>query len=344
MKSNIENFIDYPNIQSTDDYFKSSKNTLRKLIDEQSLHEHRALKCIIEIGKTLSELQDYKKRIKSSKADELWTDLLNEVELSPSTVTKYIKISTHPILSDKRFIGRIPVSVFSLYELTKLEPVTLQLLIESNEISATSGRSVIESLSKPVVTSKKSSSKQVPLMSLSIPEKDWIKNYKNFEPELLNLLKKLGISYEFSFALNSLDKSEVTRMKKVQKFVFQQSKVFFNQTVKNYIDQQCRHKNLCPPQTPFKKKMKLLKFGVDEVTTEGCIDISEVSVRLIDLGLVDQMEWNKRYMDWMDQGLTKFRSKLPESTHDLTHEDSSYAIDEFFTPVKKRKDFSGFKV
>ena len=129
MKSNLESFINSQNIQSSDDYFQSSKKSLRKLITEQSLHEHRALKCIIEIGKTLSELQDYKKRIKSSKVDGLWTDLLNEVKLSPSTVTKYVKISTHPILSHKRFISRIPASVFSLYELTKIEPVILQLLI-----------------------------------------------------------------------------------------------------------------------------------------------------------------------------------------------------------------------
>ena len=126
-------------------------------------------------------------------------------------------------------------------------------------------------------------------MSLSIPENDWIKNYKNFEPRLLNLLDELGISYEFSPALSSLDTSEITRMKKVEKFVFQQSKVFFNQVVKEYIDHKCKEMNLCPSKTPFKKKIKLLKFGVDEVTTEGCIHISEVSVRLIDLGLLDQM-------------------------------------------------------
>lgn len=96
MKSNLNRFIENGEIQSSVDYFKSSKKSLHKLIDEQSVHEHRALKCIIEIGKTLSALQDYKRRIKSPKVDGLWTDLLKEVGISPATVTKYIKYPVTP--------------------------------------------------------------------------------------------------------------------------------------------------------------------------------------------------------------------------------------------------------
>jgi hypothetical protein len=42
----------------------------------------------------------------------------------------------------------------------------------------------------------------------------------------------------------------------------------------------------------------------------------------------------------MEEGFTKFPSKLPESIH----EDSPNDIGDFFTPVKKRKKFDGFKV
>ncbi len=343
-KSNLTVFVADKDIESPLDYFDSSKQGLKKLLRAKSEHEKNALLCIIEIGKKLSELQDYQKRVKSSKVDGLWNNLLQEVELSPATVTKYIKISNHPLLTDRRFLGRIPASVFSLYELTKLEPITLQLLIESNEINATSGRSVIASLSKPQSKSKKSSSKKVSLMTLSIPEKDWIKCYKNLEPQLLNTLDSMGLSYDFTTDVRSLENSEITRMKKIEKFVFQKSKVFFNQVVKSHIDQKCLEMHLCPPKTPFKKKMKLLKFGVDEVTTEGCIDTQEVSVRLIGLGLIEEEKWNQLQMEWMSQGFTKFPSRLPDVTEDTGLLDQTEAAKKNFTPVKMKRDFSDFKI
>ncbi len=343
-KSNLTVFVADKDIESPLDYFDSSKQGLKKLLRAKSEHEKNTLLCIIEIGKKLSELQDYQKRVKSSKVDGLWNNLLQEVELSPATVTKYIKISNHPLLTDMRFLGRIPASVFSLYELTKLEPITLQLLIESNEINATSGRSVIASLSKPQSKSKKSSSKKVSLMTLSIPEKDWIKCYKNLEPQLLNTLDSMGLSYDFTTDVRSLENSEITRMKKIEKFVFQKSKVFFNQVVKSHIDQKCLEMHLCPPKTPFKKKMKLLKFGVDEVTTEGCIDTQEVSVRLIGLGLIEEEKWNQLQMEWMSQGFTKFPSRLPDVTEDTGLLDQTEAAKIIFTPVKMKRDFSDLKI
>ena len=165
-RSNLTSFFSDTNIQSAKEYFDVSKISIKKLILEQTVHEHRALRCIIEIGKTLSELQQYKNRIKSEKIDDLWIGLIKEISLSPSTVTKYIKISENPIITDKRFFSQIPPSVYSLYELSKLDPIALQLLIESDEVTATSGRSTINSITSTVKSSQTKLKNQVPLVTL----------------------------------------------------------------------------------------------------------------------------------------------------------------------------------
>ena len=345
-RNNLTEFIDGNYIQSPSDYFATSKQIIRKLIDAQIKHEQRALSCIIDIGKTLSELYDYKKRSQSPRIDKMWNDLVLEFQYSPSTVTKYIKISKNPVLSDERFKNRIPSSVYSLYELSKIEPIALQLLIESNEVTNTSGRTDIVSLTTPPAIKKKSKI-QISIMSLSIDKKDWIASYKSFEDELIEFLTNKDISYSLSSQVKSLDKSELVRSKKIDNYIYKQSKVHFNKVVKNYIDNACRTKNLCSPKTPFKKKMRLLKFGIDEVTTEGCADINEVAERLLYLGIQEESIWNEHLIKWTIDAFTKFPSKIPDSVHSNTTEEFDDLVRQHkngnFTPVKKKHDFSKFK-
>jgi hypothetical protein len=346
-KSNLTEFIDSNYIQSPSDYFDTSKQNIRKLIQAQTVHEQRALRCIIEIGKTLSDLYDYKKRSQSPRIDKMWNDLVAEFQYSPATVTKYIKISNNPVLSDERFKNRIPSSVFSLYELSKIEPIALQLLIESNEVTSTSGRTDIVALTTPPKT-KKRSTIQIPIMSLSIDKKDWITTYKSFEDDLIEFLTIKDISYSFSSQVKSLDKSEVARSKKIENYIFQQSKAHFNKVVKNHIDNTCRTNNLCSPKTPLKKKMQLLKFGIDEVTTEGCITTAEIEERFLPLGFQEESIWNEHLMKWTADAFEKFPSQIPESVHSNTTEEFDVFVRQHkghnFTPVKKKRDFSKLKV
>jgi len=346
-KSNLTEFIDGNYIQSPSDYFATSKQNIRKLIQAQTVHEHRALRCIIEIGKTLSDLYDYKKRSQSAHIDKMWNDLVAEFQYSPATVTKYIKISNNPVLSDERFKNRIPSSVYSLYELSKIEPIALQLLIESNEVTSTSGRTDIVALTTPPKI-KKQSKIQIPIMTLSIDKKDWISSYKLFEDDLIELLTNKDISFSLSSQVKSLDKSEVTRSKKIKNYIYKQSKAHFNKVVKNHIDSTCRTRNLCSPKTPFKKKMKLLKFGIDEVTTEGCISTAEIEERFLPLGFQEETIWNEHLMKWTADAFEKFPSRIPESVHSNTTEEFEDLVRQHksrnFTPVKKIRDFSKFKV
>ena len=346
-KSNLTQFVDGNYIQSPSDYFDSSKQNIRKLIQAQTVHEKRALRCIIEIGKTLSDLYDYKKRSQSTRIDKMWNDLVAEFQYSPSTVTKYIKISKNPVLADEKFKNRIPSSVYSLYELSKIEPIALQLLIESNEVTSTSGRTEIVALTTPPKI-KKQTKIQIPIMSLSIDEKDWISSYKSFEDDLIEFLKSKEISYSLSSQVKSLEKSEISRGKRVDKYIFIQAKSHFNLVVKNYIDNACRVNNLCPPKTPFKKKMKLLKFGIDEVTTEGCLHTNEVAERFLSLGIQEESIWNKHLMQWTADAFEKFPSQIPESVLSNTTEEFDDFVRHYksqnFTPVKRERDFSKLKV
>jgi len=346
-KNNLTQFFDGNNILSSSDYFASSKQIIKKLIHAQSVYEHRAIKCVIEIGNTLSDLYEYKKRSQSTKIDKMWDELVAEFQYSPATITKYIKISKNPILADERFQTRIPYSVYSLYELSKIEPIALQLLIESNEVTSSSGRTDIVALTNSP-KNKKTSKIQIPIMSLSIDKKDWISSYKSFEDELVNLLIRNNISYSLSSQVKSLDKSEVTRSKKIERYIFQQSKAHFKEVVKSQIDNACRTKNLCSPKTPFKKKMKLLKYGVDEVTTDSCIAVNEVKDRLLQLDFEEESSWGKLMMKWYFEAIEKFPSRIPEPVETTTAEEFSHFVrqqkNQNFTPVKDKRDFSKLKV
>jgi len=291
-------------------------------------------------------LYEYKKRSQSTKIDKMWNELVAEFQYSPATVTKYIKISKNPILADERFQTRIPYSVYSLYELSKIEPIALQLLIESNEVTSSSGRTDIVALTN-LPKNKKTSKIQIPILSLSIDKKDWISSYKSFEDELINLLIRNRVSYSLSSQVKSLDKSEVTRSKKIEKYIFQQSKAHFNKVVKSHIDKACRTKNLCSPKTPFKKKMELLKYGVDEVTTDSCITVNEVEDRLLRLDFEEESSWGKLMMKWYLEAFEKFPSRIPEPVQTTTGEEldgfARQQKNQNFTPVKNKRDFSKFK-
>ena len=346
-KSNLTEFFDGNYIQSPSDYFDTSKQNIRKLIQALTVHEQRALRCIIEIGKTLSDLYDYKKRNHSPRIDKMWNDLVAEFQYSPATVTKYIKISKNPVLAYEKFKNRIPSSVYSLYELSKIEPIALQLLIESNEITSTSGRTDIDALTtSPKI--KKKSKIQIPIMTLSIDKKDWITSYKLFEEDLIEFLNSKEISYSLSSQVKSLDKSEFSRSKKIENYIFRQSKAHFNIVVKKYIDNTCKTNNLCSPKTPFKKKMKLLKFGIDEVTTEGCISTAEIEERFLPLGFQEESIWNEHLMKWTADAFQKFPSRIPESVQSNTTKEFYDFVRHYksqnFTPVKKERDFSKLKV
>ena len=100
--------------------------------------------------------------------------------------------------------------------------------------------------------------------------------------------------------------------------------------------------------TQFKKKIKLLKFGVDEVTTEGCITTREIEERFLALGLQEESIWNGLQISWATDAFEKYPSKIPESidtTNPAQLEDLRKQYESRnFTPVKKKYDFTGFKV
>ena len=346
-KNNLTQFFDGDNILSSSDYFASSKQIIKKLIHAQSVYEHRAIRCVIEIGNTLSDLYEYKKRSQSTKIDKMWDELVAEFQYSPATITKYIKISKNPILADEKFQTRIPYSVYSLYELSKIEPIALQLLIESNEVTSSSGRTDIVALTN-LPKNKKTSKIQTPIMSLSIDKKDWISSYKSFEDELIDLLIKNKISYSLSSQVKSLDKSEVTRSKKIERYIFQQSKAHFKEVVKSHIDNACRTKNLCSPKTPFKKKMKLLNYEVDEVTIVDCANADEVGDRFLQLGIEEESIWSEQLMKWHIEAFEKYPSRILEPVPTTTAEELDGFVrqqkNQNFTPVKDKRDFSKLKV
>jgi hypothetical protein len=93
--------------------------------------------------------------------------------------------------------------------------------------------------------------------------------------------------------------------------------------------------------------MKLLKYGVDEVTTAGCITVNEVEDRLLRLDFEEESSWGKLMMKWYFEAFEKFPSRIPEPVQTTTADEfDSFAIqqrNQNFTPVKNKRDFSKFK-
>ncbi len=342
-KKSLTNFLQVDAIQSSEDFFHTSKQKIQSYLKAQSIHEHRALACIIAIGDQLSQLQEYKRKFNTNKVEKLWNNLIGEFDFSASTISKYIKISQNPVLSDRRYVRKIPPSIYSLYELTKLDPNELINLIECGDIDVNSGRSTIERLTR-VKAKKKNQDATVPLMTLRISTSNWIAKFKKIESELLEFLDSQGILYQESREVLRLQLSEKSRLKKIEMYALQRAKKYFQNSVRRYVDDVCSKRNLCSPKTSLKNKFVLLKFQPEEITVGDCVDVSEVQSRLVNLGLITNSEWGKIYLQWIGEAMEKFPSKIPATESGNDSYPDSGQIERIFTPVKKNRDFSSLKV
>ena len=93
--------------------------------------------------------------------------------------------------------------------------------------------------------------------------------------------------------------------------------------------------------------MKLLKYGVDEVTTDSCITVNEVEDRLLRLDFEEESSWGKLMMKWYFEAFEKFPSRIPEPVQTTTAGELDGFVrkqkNQNFTPVKDKRDFSKLK-
>ena len=93
--------------------------------------------------------------------------------------------------------------------------------------------------------------------------------------------------------------------------------------------------------------MKLLKYGVDEVTTAGCITAGEVEDRFLWLDIQEKSIRSEHLIKWHIEAFENFPSRKPEPVQTNTADEFDDFVrqqkNQNFTPVKNKRDFSKLK-
>jgi len=124
-----------------DDYGAKIQQKHEQQLNAQGI----AVGSIIAIGKLLKEARDYKDSLNVKNKSKLWSNFENGLTFSKGHISKYIKISENPVLSNKVHQSKLPPSVFTLYELTHHDQETLVHGIQSGAITANLSRSDVAS-------------------------------------------------------------------------------------------------------------------------------------------------------------------------------------------------------
>lgn len=299
--------------------------------------------AIVEIGKLCIEAREYKDRLNIKNKEKLWKEFSENLPVSKSSISKYISVAEHPYIRLKKNHKFLPPSVYSLYELSKIQSKKLETLVNKNKINPDIGRSnlnlLLGSNSKPIQI--KQVSNDIELMTLKIKEKNWENKFELFQDELINFLNEKEISFEFGTELKRRERTEDVYYRNIQKQITLGMKKYFKERLIVFVDSSLNGKNLGNVRS-LSKKLKLLKIGEDEVDYKNNLDQDELKDQFISVGLGTEDEWNEH----LSSVIGESHEKYPPPLHLLKQKDQIFD-DDIFQPFKKsnkKRNFDGFKV
>lgn len=349
VKMNIE-------LLSYQDVFNDYGAKIQQKHEQQINAQGIAVGSIIAIGKLLKEARDYKDSLNIKNKSKLWSKFEDGLSFSKGNISKYIKISENPVLSNKVYQSKLPPSVFTLYELTHHDQETLVHGIQSGAITANLSRSEVASAKTKKLVTPSSMASQVELGRLSITKDHWVKNYHSFKSELDGLLAKYNVTMVEASAPRKMAQDADRYYKTITKVTFREAKKFYLREVNTFLDSKLQERNLLKSygKASLKKKSTVVGFHIDEIDPSTCIDIDEIKQMYLSHGLDGETAWNASYSDWfalaMDEA-SKYEYALTRcgAEDDFQHVEnviaktSKYKV-QSFTPVKKTDKFAGFKV
>lgn len=302
------------------------------------------VRSIIEIGKLLDEARQYRDSLNHNEGQKLWASFERRLGFSPANVSKYIAIARHPILKLKKYGRHLPPSVFSLYELSKLDALDLQALLKQKTVTPTLGRSDIIRLSKAKKTPKKS--KQIELFRICVDEGDLIAAYEQKYTLVADILKKLDIDFQDAPQVARLKRAQTNYNKKIEQFLLKSAKNFLKQSYKRYVEHQGIALNAWNSRSKLSYMAKLKKIGIrqDEISTEFCTSTDEIKDIYIN-GPFDGIDaWHREYMGWYHAAQEAVR--MPKILQSRETPVESVELEPLVTFGKKRRtvDFTGVKI
>jgi hypothetical protein len=270
------------------------------------------------------------------------------------SVTRYIKIAEHPIINDKEYHQHLPSSVYSLYEISAIEPKQMLRMIKAGSVYTEMGRSEISAL-KQTPTPKIIQSDKIDLLHIKIPKNLLQGDYFSILNEVTKFLESKGIDFEYGKEIAKADAEEQKIHRRIEKFVFNKAKIYFDQSIKKVIEQKGRESNLWKISSRLSLKVKAQKVGYhfDEVSTSEVSSIEDLTAMYRVVEWEDEMSWENRIANWYADGFEKYGGKLDHLNtvnqfSKLRHPSGSDTFLDYpkqskkknFTPVK----FKDFKV
>jgi hypothetical protein len=325
------------------DVLKQYSQKISVAYQKQQFASQAILQSIIEIGELLTEARNYKDSLVLKHKDRLWESFQKNLQFSPSSVAKYISIANNKFIKTKKNHKYLPSSVYSLYEISKLDSLKLNQLVESGKLTSTIGRSDV----KQLLIGKKSTSKlskQVEVLTIKVDEDDWESNFQEIKDELIAFLENKRIAFDYSSIVKQTEREQKNYHLNVEKFAFRLAKKFVKAEIKKFIEYKGISSNLWHPKDKlsFKSKYKKLKFGEEEVDVSFCTNISELQNMYLYLGLEGQNYWLEMVDEWYAEAYSQI--KLPKSLL-ISQNLSNTEVVDFELPPKSRKlNFTGVKV
>jgi hypothetical protein len=315
-----------------------------------------AVGSIIAIGKLLKEARDYKDSLSVKNKSRLWSKFESGLTFSKGHISKYIKISENPVLSNKVHHSKLPPSVFTLYELTHHDPETLVQGLKTGAITPNLGRSDVAMAKSKKLLPRSSTAPHVELGKLRIANDQWVKNYHAFKSELDELLVKYKVTMIEATTPKKLVKDANRYYETITKVIFREAKKFYLREVNNLLNTKLKEKNLLKSygKSSFKKKIAVLKFHFDEFDASNCATVNEIEEMYLSHGLDGKIAWNASYNDWCalaKDKASKYQYVFARWGEEDDIQDVRNAIAKTskskvtsFTGVKNQDKFSGFIV
>ena len=297
---------------------KQILNSYRKRIHasfkRQQIAGQATIQAILEIGHLLIEVRDYKDALLMPHKERIWKEFVDELGFSMPSVTRYIKISEHQIINDKKYHQHLPSSVYSLYEISAIEPKQMLRLINAGSVYSEMGRSEISAL-KELPPKKKTQSDTVDLLRIKIPKDLLQGDYFSILNEIIEFLKNKEIEFEYGKEIAKADAEEQKIHRRIEKFVFNKAKIYFDQSIRKVIEQKGRESNLWKKSSRLSLKVKAEKVGYhfDEVSTSEVSSIEDLTAMYRVVEWEDEMSFTGDPVDFkiLNHDFFKLNGVLP---------------------------------
>jgi len=120
-----------------------------------------------------------------------WKEFYKKTKLTYRIIQVLTKIGKNKVLTNKKYIDKLPSSVFSLYELLKIKDERLIKLINDNKISSNTTRFEIQKLNGLEIDSILKREGTNRFINIRLNKKSFqLKHLKDFSNDLKNLVKK----------------------------------------------------------------------------------------------------------------------------------------------------------